>query len=956
MLSRTEKLKQRLAENASRVNTAAPAAAEVSQGATSSVTPSEAGSDVKTGRAAGLRAKLKARKEAGVGPGTGSGSVTEHVAQADATSGTQGPSSTTSASAGPDGTRDSALGSSRYPEAEASSSKAVSSRKMDRSALGNSSTSGSQGNRPRTSPGGASTSKDNPTTSHSPASSGSPIPEMETLSLVPTVPPEEKMGRAGSNINVMVNYLKIETQANSFFQYSIEFRPNIDNLNLRKRMVRSQEELRCSNYDGGTTLYTIKSIGKTDYSYTLPRDNEVVKFRITPVRKIGPSDRQSCVLLNMMFNKLMRILNYKVEKKASYNTSRTIAIPQHKMEIWPGYVNTVTQVDGGLLLMCDVSHRVVRTQNVYDLMKEIERTTRGNFQRDLTTEICGQVVMTRYNKKTYRVDDIDWDMNPLKSFDRADGTSMTFIDYYEQNYDLRIADGRQPLILHRAKNKRNPDMPPQMIYLVPELCYMTGLSENVRNNYQIMKEISEYTKPTPVNRVAALEKFVQSIYADERAQQEMHNWGVDLARNPIMINARQIHADNYVVFARNRVSINRDVDFGRELSNQMCVGPVNLTNWILCHPRKEYEKCGSLFNHVRETLNRVRIRVEVPEQLELQNDRAYDYVNALRNRLNPDVQLVLTVFSSPKDETYNAVKTLLCKDMPVASQVVLAKTLNNPKKLNRIALNIGLQMVAKLGGQLWEVNLPRQVQRAMFIGIDVYHQAQGKSASVVGFVATRNPGASKFWSQSWQQNNREEIMTNNLRPAMMRAIEKFKNESGFLPDSVVIFRDGVGDHQMDIVKNSEIALMKRAFAEISPQYSPHFAVIVVQKRISTRIFSVDNRGGVGNAPPGTVVDHTVTKRGVRDFYLVSQSVRQGTVTPTRYVVLENTPGGVQERVALDVDTIQSLAFKLTFLYYNWPGSVRVPAPCQYAHKLAQLVGMNIGRPAHENLADKLFYL
>ena len=109
---------------------------------------------------------------------------------------------------------------------------------------------------------------------------------------------------------------------------------------------------------------------------------------------------------------------------------------------------------------------------------------------------------------------------------------------------------------------------------------------------------------------------------------------------------------------------------------------------------------------------------------------------------------------------------------------------------------------------------------------------------------------------------------------------------------------------MDIVKNSEIALMKRAFAEISPQYSPHFAVIVVQKRISTRIFSVDNRGGVGNAPPGTVVDHTVTKRGVRDFYLVSQSVRQGTVTPTRYVVLENTPGGAQERVALDVDTIQ----------------------------------------------------
>ena len=38
------------------------------------------------------------------------------------------------------------------------------------------------------------------------------------------------------------------------------------------------------------------------------------------------------------------------------------------------------------------------------------------------------------------------------------------------------------------------------------------------------------------------------------------------------------------------------------------------------------------------------------------------------------------------------------------------------------------------------------------------------------------------------------------------------------------------------------------------------------------------------------------------------------------------------------DHIQALTYKLTHLYYNWPGTVRVPAPCQYAHKLAFLVG------------------
>ena len=58
-----------------------------------------------------------------------------------------------------------------------------------------------------------------------------------------------------------------------------------------------------------------------------------------------------------------------------------------------------------------------------------------------------------------------------------------------------------------------------------------------------------------------------------------------------------------------------------------------------------------------------------------------------------------------------------------------------------------------------------------------------------------------------------------------------------------------------------------------------------------------------------------------DFFLVSQHVRQGTVTPTHYVVVHD--GG-----NWDCDKVQMLTYKMTHLYYNWPGTVRVPAPCQ----------------------------
>lgn len=54
--------------------------------------------------------------------------------------------------------------------------------------------------------------------------------------------------------------------------------------------------------------------------------------------------------------------------------------------------------------------------------------------------------------------------------------------------------------------------------------------------------------------------------------------------------------------------------------------------------------------------------------------------------------------------------------------------------------------------------------------------------------------------------------------------------------------------------------------------------------------------------------------------------------------------------------MQRLTYKLCHLYYNWPGTIRVPAPCQYAHKLVYLVGQNIQAEPHRSLSDILFYL
>ena len=48
-------------------------------------------------------------------------------------------------------------------------------------------------------------------------------------------------------------------------------------------------------------------------------------------------------------------------------------------------------------------------------------------------------------------------------------------------------------------------------------------------------------------------------------------------------------------------------------------------------------------------------------------------------------------------------------------------------------------------------------------------------------------------------------------------------------------------------------------------------------------------GDEDNPYPGTIVDSKITRRDMFDFLLVSQKVRQGTVTPVHYnVIFDNT--------------------------------------------------------------------
>lgn len=66
---------------------------------------------------------------------------------------------------------------------------------------------------------------------------------------------------------------------------------------------------------------------------------------------------------------------------------------------------------------------------------------------------------------------------------------------------------------------------------------------------------------------------------------------------------------------------------------------------------------------------------------------------------------------------------------------------------------------------------------------------------------------------------------------------------------------------MNTVAQYEVPQITSCFAEFGSDFQPKLIVVVVQKRISTRMFSRGGPKGLGNPPPGTVVDHTITRKG-----------------------------------------------------------------------------------------------
>lgn len=85
-----------------------------------------------------------------------------------------------------------------------------------------------------------------------------------------------------------------------------------------------------------------------------------------------------------------------------------------------------------------------------------------------------------------------------------------------QNYQVKIRDQKQPMLVSKPK-KRDLRRGAGNIYLVPELCIMTGLTDDMRGDFNMMKDLAHYMRMAPDKRVQALIRFNKDLAKNEKA-------------------------------------------------------------------------------------------------------------------------------------------------------------------------------------------------------------------------------------------------------------------------------------------------------------------------------------------------------------------------------------------------------------------------------------------------------
>ena len=766
--------------------------------------------------------------------------------------------------------------------------------------------------------------------------------EIKTEQQIPLqlFPKKPSINQSGERIKLASNYFAFsftDTSKSCFFKYNVDFSPEIpgDSVALRRRIfgkIGKEIGERFGNFlFHNTVFFATENINEPEMKYKVKMDDQEYEVIIKWANYVEANSVESLPLFKRFFYNLLTKMNY-IQFKKSYFDKGALKKVQD-IEIWPGFDPSINLYQDKILLNLNTLSKIIRPQNALDFLNNLSRnfkSSQADFQEKANEAFKGMSALTRYNNdKTFTITSVDFTLNPKSTFETKKGP-ISYVDYYKEKYKKNIRELTQPLLVSTDKKTK------KTIHFIPEFCYLTGLTDEMRSNFNFMKQVSQYTIGQANSKMNECINLVKNIIKNVECNKDIKKWGISISQNPVCLEGRKLNPGCMQMKNKNSFPIEGSNDIDRKVQAEMFSTP-KIYNWIIFYSRNNKQLIERTFiNTFLQCIQTFKFEINKPKLCEVNSTRYPDWEREIKNNVNKDTQFVFLVIPGNRGKGffYNEVKSFFTHEVGIPCQVMLEGTLKKDRGLRSVINKILIQICAKIGGEPWVIDqIPCKSKPTMLMSFCVYK-------NIIVSCGTYNRNFSKYNSKVVEFPEPSQIKE-KICNLFKFQVEQFKKKTGVDPENIIIFRDGITPSLKKMVID-EIKAINETIKEINPKIQ--FSYIQINKKHNLKVVIEKSGNNYENIPSGTLIDNAVVGNDY-EFYLVSQKSNQGISQATQYKI-------IFDGIGLKPEDIHLLVYKTCFLYYNWVGGIKTPAPAHYAKKLAFLIGDKMSNRGNVTLPNE----
>ena len=780
-----------------------------------------------------------------------------------------------------------------------------------------------------------------------------------------------------SEIPIYANLYKIELERNyTLYEYAVNFIYEKDDkyslsTPFKQRIINTASSKIATKYKNfifiGSALYSEKKVEEVNQ---VPAEYHSVNYLIDiqPTSKTIEMNKDSKLMMeqyNSGKNEIKTIFEIIIKEILRHNPSlikdaNSYFDKSHEKELQAqeeyndinvvnGYDTKVMILDSGIYLNVDKKTKISSKLNCLELIK----TFIGDFNMPTKDEIDqindwfeNKTVETFFqNHRRLYVSQVNFDRTPLNTTKKCEKGTISFLNYYRDFCGQKLNPKSPLLYVRKKKNGKDG------FFYPPELC----VTDEMLADRSLTKDITRLTKLNPTDKMDFISNIVK--YMNDR-NCIIYNKIINGEKKEIKLKSAY---ETKEIYGINIIEA-KDVD--KFTGRIMRLPELNGENGKIKNLGRTFKVFNAkpisslcLFHYKNEKDARYlkQIMSKAKEEYGIiltKNDFKHvdsenfeDWTALIDKCVKTKKYNIITFLINDfldKIGLYSKLKFYTQEQKGVVTQFIKTKSLK--KNALSVVSNILIQMNTKIGGIscIADFNEEIKKQNLMIVGVDSSgYEEGGKLFQNISFCASLDEYFTNYVNKKTTVTLEDYDNTNlPISNFMETALSEYFRVHKRFPGGVIIYRQGISHGQKNYLK-TEIEQLhrifngeseKKCFKEIKIKYY----YVLVNKKPTLKFFEKDSynkrnrnndKGIYDNPDSGLLICDKLISSDKFEYYIQPQKVTQGTATPTCFQVEYGTMNCPE--------ILPKLTFDLCFLYSNWRGPVRVPAPLKYAEKLAK---------------------